>query len=81
MVCIKMHQNYIIDCMALYNRVPANCLTATLRCKWEYLTSLREFHNTTGNNVQVKMGDIVLVHDDMPNVNWKLAVIQQVIKG
>ena len=48
----------------------------------EYLTSLREFHKTTENNVQkVKVGDIVLVHDDTPRVNWKLAVIQQVIKG
>ena len=53
-----------------------------LRWKREYLTSLREFHNTTGNNVQkVKVGDVVLVHDDTPKVNWKLAVIQQVIKG
>ena len=53
-----------------------------LRWKQEYLTSLREFHKTTGNNVQkIKVGDIVLVHDDIPKVNWKLAVIQQVIKG
>jgi len=28
------------------------------------------------------VGDIVLVHDDdTPRVNWKLAVIQQVIRG
>ena len=53
-----------------------------LRWKREYLTSLRESHNTTGNNVQkVKVGDVVLVHDDTLKVNWKLAVIQQVIKG
>ena len=27
------------------------------------------------------MGDVVLVHDDILKVNWKIAVIQQVIKG
>ena len=44
--------------------------------------SLRGFHKTTGNNVQkMRPGDIVLVHVDIPKVNWKLAVIQQVIKG
>ena len=49
--------------------------------KREYLTSLREFHKTKGNNVQkIKVVDIVLMHDDIPKVNWKLAVIQQVIK-
>ena len=36
-----------------------------LKWRQEYLTSLREFHKTTGNNIQkVKVGDIVLVHDD-----------------
>ena len=50
--------------------------------KREYLTSLREFHKTKGNNVQkIKVGNIVLMHDDIPKVNWKLAVIQQVIEG
>ena len=34
------------------------------------------------NNVQkIKVGDIVILHDDTPRVNLKLAVIQQVIKG
>ena len=48
----------------------------------EYLTTLREFHKTTGNNIQqVKVGDVVLVHDDTPRVNWKYAVIESVIRG
>ena len=52
------------------------------RWRSEYLTSLREFHKTTGNNIQqVKAGDVVLVHDDTPRVNWKYAVIESVIKG
>ena len=48
----------------------------------ENLTSLREFHKTTGNNMQqVKAGDVViLVHDDSPRVNWKYAVIESVIR-
>ena len=52
------------------------------RWRAEYLTSLREFHRTTGNNSQnVKKGDIVLVHDDTPRAGWKLAIIEEVITG
>ena len=52
------------------------------RWRSEYLTTLREFHKTTGNNIQqVKVGDVVLVHDDTPRVNWKYAVIESVIRG
>ena len=52
------------------------------RSRWqhEYLTSLREFHRASGNNQQkIKVGDIVLVHDDAPRMNWKLAVIEGLI--
>ena len=53
-----------------------------VRWKQEYLTSLREFHRTTGRNDQnVNVGDLVLVHDDIPRVHWKLAVITEVVKG
>ena len=52
------------------------------RWKLEYLTSLREFYKTTGNNTQrVQIGDVVLVHDDVPRVNWQLAVIEDVVRG
>ena len=52
------------------------------RWKLEYLTSLREFHKTTGNNTQqVRIGDVVLVHDDVPRINWQLAVIEDVVRG
>ena len=52
------------------------------RWRSEYLTTLREFHKTTGNNIQqVKVGGVVLVHDDTPRVNWKYAVIESVIRG
>ena len=50
--------------------------------KHEYLTALREAHRTTGTNTQqVKIGDIVLVHDDTKRVNWKLAIIESVNRG
>ena len=52
------------------------------RWKLEYLTTLREFHKTTGNNIQqVKVGEVVLINDDTPRVNWKHAVIEGVIRG
>jgi len=52
------------------------------RWRNEYLMALRETHRTTGNNdQQVKVGDVVLVHDDTKRVNWRLAVIKSVNKG
>ena len=52
------------------------------RWRDEYLTSLREFHRATGKNEQtIKVGDVVLVHDDTPRVSWKMAVIEELIKG
>ena len=52
------------------------------RWKTDQLTAQREFHQTTGNNAQTaKVGDIVLIHDNVPRVQWKLAVIEGVNKG
>ena len=52
------------------------------RWKHEYLTALREFHKTTGNNKQkIEVGDIVLVHDDCQRIYWKLAIIESLIYG
>ena len=52
------------------------------RWRLEHLTLLCEFHKTTGNNIQkVQIGDVVLVHDDIPRNRWDLAVIEDVIKG
>ena len=48
----------------------------------EYLTSLREFHQTTENNAQlINKGDTVLVHNDGPRAYRKLTVIEDVIVG
>ena len=52
------------------------------RWRSEYLTSLREFHKTSGNNVQtIQVGDLVQVHDETPRWKWKLAVITELIHG
>jgi len=54
------------------------------RCRWrqEYLTSLQEFHKASGSNMQrVKIGDVVLIHNDGPRIHWKLTVIEKLSKG
>ena len=39
-------------------------------------------HKATGTNIQtVKVGDVVLMHDDTPRLQWRLVVIEDVIKG
>ena len=53
-----------------------------VRWRKEYLTALREFHKATGNNRQIiKKGDVVVVHDDTPRLQWKLAVVDDLVKG
>ena len=53
-----------------------------IRWKCEYLTALRETFKVTGNNEhRVKIGDVVLIHEDKPRIMWKLAVIKGVNKG
>ena len=52
------------------------------RWKHEYLTSLSEFYHSIGRgDQQVKIGDIVLVHDDGPRMNWKMAVVESLATG
>ncbi|XP_053406534.1 uncharacterized protein LOC123530253 [Mercenaria mercenaria] len=52
------------------------------RWKTEYLTSLREYHKTTGSNERsIRAGDVVQVHDEGPRLRWKLAVVQELITG
>ena len=53
------------------------------RWKKEYLTSLREFNKLkVGSNKQIiKRGDIVIVHDDKPRLQWKLAIVEDLIEG
>ena len=52
------------------------------RWRHEYLTSLREFHRSSGDNKEsIKKADVVLVHDDGPRSTWKLAVVKDLIRG
>ena len=52
------------------------------RWRHEYLTSLREFHKCSGINTEsAKVGDVVLIHDDNPRVNWKLALLTSIKRG
>ena len=52
------------------------------RWRREYLTSLREFHKTTGKNeVAVKVGNVVQVQDETKRINWRLAIIESLITG
>ena len=47
------------------------------RWKREYLTSLRETHRASGTNKQgIRIGDVVLIHDDKPRLTWRLAIIE-----
>ena len=42
--------------------------------------ALRESHKASGNNNQtMKVRDIVLIHDDVPRINWRLAMIEELI--
>jgi hypothetical protein len=46
------------------------------------LTQLREVHKSTGNNNQsVKVGDVVLIHNDNPRIQWRMAVVESLITG
>lgn len=49
--------------------------------KQKYLAALSEDHCVIGNNSQIiAVGDVVQVHDDGPRSQWRLAVIQELIK-
>ena len=46
------------------------------------MTSLREFNKITGHNKQIiRKGDVMIVHDDKLGLQWKLAVVEDLIKG
>ena len=56
----------------------------SFQSRWihEYLTSLREYHRASGHNSQqIKVGDVVSVHDEGPRVNWRLAVMTRLMVG
>ena len=55
-----------------------------LRDKWrhKYLTSLSQYHKTTGQNDQsIKVGDVVLIHDETHRTKWKMGTIEKLMTG
>jgi len=73
------------DCSTLTRRARRQKeIIDNFRERWrcEYLTALREHHQTTGHNRQtIRVGDVVQIYDDRPRSTWKLAVIQELITG
>ena len=52
------------------------------RWKLEYLTSPREYHRNTGNNRQeIKVGEVVQIHDDTYRNQWELGIIDKPLTG
>ena len=53
-----------------------------MRRRHEYLTALREQSRETGRNHQaISLGDVVQIHNVGPRIRWKLAVVEDVVKG
>ena len=53
------------------------------RWRREYLTSLREAHtNNNGSDMEtIRVGDVVIVHDDCPRLKWRLAIAKDLQRG
>ena len=46
------------------------------------MTSLREYHRTTGDDkVKVQVGDIVQIQEDSRRVNWKTGIVEKLNYG
>ena len=52
------------------------------RFRTEYLTSLRQYHATTGHSLHtIAVGDVVQVHHEGPRNTWKLAIVETLHYG
>ena len=53
------------------------------RWKKGYLLELRENNRYSSGNTQdqVSVGDVIIIHDDLPRGMWRLGVITEKIKG
>ena len=53
-----------------------------LRWRHEYLTSLRERYSYKNNSTfPTTSGQVVLVYDETPRINWKMGVVTELFKG
>ena len=60
------------------------CIIRHFKSCWKhkYLTALREAYRAHGSNTQqIKVGDVMLIYNDSPRINWRMAVIEPVNKG
>ena len=53
------------------------------RWSFEYLTELREHHNCHKSvpEKQIKLGDVVLIHDKLPRNRWKMGLVLELFEG
>ena len=47
----------------------------------EYLTALRERFSTGGRDSSVAIGDVVLIHNSSPRLNWKMGIIVELLSS
>ena len=48
----------------------------------KYLTSLRETHTANGIDKETtQVGDVVIVHDDVPRNKWRLGIVKELQRG
>lgn len=53
----------------------------------EYLLNLREFHRQplkgplARKNSSIKIGDVVLVQENLPGSRWRLVLVEKLIEG
>lgn len=77
---IRVEQYEILEIQRKFKRLALLLKHFWTRWRQGYLTSLRNFHKTTGNNKPaVKVGDVLLVHDEGPRINWKRAVVEELL--
>ena len=88
-VCDLDDVEFTLDIKQANNRVKHNILNHFWR-RWrtEYLSTLREVHGhimkkqKADRSSPISEGDVVIVKDDhLPRGQWKLAVIQEALKG
>ena len=51
------------------------------RWRQEYLLNLRERYSSKNLEVPINVGNVVLIYDECPRVNWKLGMVTKVFPG
>ena len=80
-------EEYEVDSDVVTNR--ARYLKRTIGQFWqrwrkEYLVGLRERHcylRRKSHAPRIAIGDVVIIHDDLPRAMWKLGIVQELLVG